>query len=121
MAGLASDRKSIVNKVNEAFTKNNVEAFLALCSNDIEWTMVGDTTVKGKDAIRKWMGSMPAQPPKFTVANIIAEGDHAMAHGDMTMDENDQKAVPYSYCDLYHFRGNEIDQLRSFVIKTAGK
>jgi hypothetical protein len=37
------------------------------------------------------------------------------------MDENGQQAVPYAYCDIYHFRGNEIDQLRSFVIKTAGK
>ena len=76
--------------------------------------------MKGKDAIREWMGSMPMQPPKFTVNDVIAEGDFAMAHGNMKMDENGQKAVPYSYCDIYHFRGNEIDQLRSFVIKTNG-
>ena len=121
MTTMTTDRKQIVNQVNDAFAANNVEGFLALCVNDVEWTMVGDTTVKGKDAIRKWMGSMNMEPPKFTVTDVIADGDFAMAHGDMKMDENGQKAVPYSYCDIYHFRGNEIDQLRSFVIKTAGK
>ena len=121
MAVVATDRKAIVNKVNEAFAVNNVEGFLDLCANDVVWTMVGDRTVKGKEEIRKWMASMTMDAPKFTVSDVIAEGDFAMAHGDMKMDENDQKAVPYSYCDIYHFRGNEIDQLRSFVIKTAGQ
>ena len=121
MAAIATDRKAIVNKVNEAFANNDVEGFLALCASDVVWTMVGDRTVKGKDEIRKWMGSMNMEAPKFTVSDVIAEGDLAIAHGDMKMDENGQKAVPYSYCDIYHFRGNEIDQLRSFVIKTAGK
>ena len=64
---------------------NNVEGFLALCANDVEWTMVGDRTVKGKDGIREFMTSMPMQPPTFTVSDVIAEGDFVMAHGDMRM------------------------------------
>ena len=118
---MATKNKEIVNKVNEAFADNNVEGFLAQCANDVEWTMVGDQTVKGKDAIRKFMQSMPAQPPTFTVSEVIAEGDFVMAHGDMMMDEKGEKNVPYAYCDIYHFRGGQIDELRSFVIKTAAK
>jgi uncharacterized protein len=117
---MAAKNKEIVNQANAAFADNNVEGFLALCANDVEWTMVGDRTVKGKDAIREFMSSMPTQPPAFTVNDVIAEGDFVMAHGNMKMDENGQKAVPYSYCDIYHFRGNQIDQLRTFVIKTNG-
>jgi uncharacterized protein len=117
---MAVKNKAIVNKANAAFADNNVEGFLALCANDVEWTMVGDRTVKGKDGIREFMASMPMQPPTFTVSDVIAEGDFVMAHGDMRMDENGRKAVPYAYCDIYHFRGNQIDQLRSFVIKTDG-
>ena len=117
---MAAKNKEIVNKANAAFADNNVEGFLALCANDVEWTMVGDRTLKGKDAIREFMSSMPTQPPTFTVNDVIAEGDFVMAHGNMKMDENGQKAVPYSYCDIYHFRGKQIDQLRTFVIKTNG-
>jgi ketosteroid isomerase-like protein len=61
------------------------------------------------------------EPPKFTVANIIAEGDFVTLHGDMTMKDKDGKTVPYSYCDFYRFRGDKIAELRAFVIKTEAK
>jgi ketosteroid isomerase-like protein len=114
--------KELIEKVNAAFTKGDNEGFLSFCAEDVEWTMVGDKAVKGKDAIRKWMASMGnMEPPKFTVNHIIAEGDFGMAYGDMTMKDKDGKAVPYSYCDIYRFRDNKIVELRSYVIKTEAK
>jgi len=110
--------KAIVEQVNAAFADNDVEGFLSFCADDVEWTMVGDTTVKGKDAIRQWMASMDAQPPTFTVASVIGEGDFVAASGDMTMVDKDGKSAPYAYCDLYRFRGDKIVELRSFVVKT---
>jgi ketosteroid isomerase-like protein len=81
--------------------------------------MVGDTSVSGKGAIRQWMESMDnREPPKFSVDNVIADGDFAIAHGDMTMKEKDGSTGSYSYCDLYRFRGDKIAELRAFVIKT---
>jgi uncharacterized protein len=116
---MSARNKEIVQKVNAAFAANNVEGFLAFCADDVTWTMVGDRTVKGKDEIRKWMASVGGyEAPQFTVDNVIAEGDVVIAHGDMTMKE-DGKVVPYSYCDLYRFRGDKIADLRAFVIKTS--
>jgi len=113
--------KAIVEKVNAAFAENSVEGFLSFCADDIEWTMVGDRTVKGKDAIRTWMASMgSSEPPKFTVQNVVGEGDFVVAYGDMTMKE-DGKLNPYAYCDVYRFRGGTIAELRSFVLKTGKK
>jgi ketosteroid isomerase-like protein len=34
------------------------------------------------------------------------------------MKDKEGKAVPYSYCDIYRFRGGKIVELRSFVTKT---
>jgi hypothetical protein len=48
---------------------------LSFCTDDFTWTMVGDTTVRGKDPIRKWMASMDPQPPIFTIQQTVAEGD----------------------------------------------
>ena len=118
---MSDKSKEIVEKVNAAFAENNLEGFLSFCTDDVEWTMVGDKTVKGKESIRQWMASMDMEPPKFTVDHVIAEGDFVVAHGDMTMKDKDGKAVPYSYCDIYHFRGAMIVELRSFVIKTEGR
>jgi ketosteroid isomerase-like protein len=110
--------KDLIEKVNAAFAEGNNEGFLSLCAEDVEWTMVGDRSVKGKDSIRQWMASMEIEPPKFTVNHIIAEGDIGMAYGDMIMKDKDGKTVPYSYCDIYRFRGDKIAELRSYVIKT---
>ena len=119
---MSEKNKEIIAKVNTAFAENNTEGFLSFCAGDVEWTMVGDKTVKGKDAIRKWMAEMkPAEPPKFTVDNVIADGDFVTAYGDMTMKDKDGKPASYSYCDVYRFRGDKIAGLKAFVIKTEAK
>jgi ketosteroid isomerase-like protein len=118
---MSAKNKEIVEKINASFAEGGVEGFLSFCADDVEWTMVGDKSVKGKDAIRKWMASMDVEPPKFTVDNIIAEGDFVTAYGDMTMKDKDGKDASYSYCDIYRFRGDKIVALSSFVIKTEAK
>jgi len=118
---MSEKNKEIIEKVNAAFAEGSTEGFLSFCADDVQWTMVGDKTVKGKEAIRQWMTSMPSEPPKFTVANVIAEGDFVTAFGDITMKDKDGKTVPYSYCDIYRFRGDKIVELRAFVIKTEAK
>jgi uncharacterized protein len=115
---MSDKNKEIIEKINAAFTGGSTEGFLSFCAEDVTWTMVGDKTVKGKDAIRKWMGSMNIEPPKFTVNKVIADGDFGMAYGDMTMKEKDGKTAPYSYCDVYRFQGGKVIELTSFVIKT---
>ena len=113
----ASRNKATIEKVNDAFRQNNVEGFLALCSDNVVWNMVGDSTVKGKDAIRKWMASMPSEPPKFTVAQTIAEGDFATCTGHMTMKDKDGTVSPYGFCDVYRFEGDKIAELNAYVVK----
>jgi uncharacterized protein len=118
---MPANHKETVNKVNAAFAANELEGFLSLCTDDVQWTMVGDRTVKGKDAIRNWMTPMMTEPPKFTVLELIADGEFVTGYGDMTMKDKDGSVSPYSYCDVYRFREDKIAELRSFVIKTDGK
>jgi ketosteroid isomerase-like protein len=118
---MSAGNREIVEKVNAAFAENSVEGWLGFCADDVEWTIVGEKSVKGKEAIRNWMASMDIEPPKFTVARIIAEGDSVVAHGNMTMKDKEGKTAPYAYCDVYRFRNNKIVELLSFVVKTEPK
>lgn len=118
---MAQRNKELISKVNTAFAEGNAEKFLAFCDENVKWTMVGESTIEGKDGIRKWMASMPKEPPQFTVDNVIADGDFVSAYGDMTMKEKDGQPASYSYCDVYRLRGDKIIELTSFVIKTAPK
>ncbi|KAM3103699.1 nuclear transport factor 2 family protein [Phormidesmis sp. 146-20] len=118
---MSENNKAILEEANAAITEGNNEGFLSFCANDMEWTFVGDKTLNGKEAVRQWMATAYVEPPKFRVANLIAEGDFVTALGDITIKDENGKAADYSYCDIWRFRGDKIVELRAFVIKTEVK
>lgn len=122
---MSERNKEIVRKVNKTFLNGNFEGFLDFCTDDVAWTIVGERTVNGKEAIRQWMAEMATvnpEPPKFTVVDpVIAESDFVVSRGDMTMKDKTGELGQYSYCDIYRFRGGKIAELNSFVVKTQSK
>jgi uncharacterized protein len=118
---MSEKNKAILEKGNAAIAEGNNEGLLSFCTDDTEWAFVGDKTLKGKEAVRQYMAATYIEPPKFTVTNLIAEGDFVMALGDITLKDEDGKAVHHSYCDVWRFRGDKIVELRAFVIKTEVK
>lgn len=118
---MSAKNKEVFKKADAAFAEGSIEGFLSFCVDDVVWTIIGEKTVKGKDAIRQWLASIDMEPPKFTVENVIAEGDLLTAHGNMTMKDKEGKIVPYAYCDIYRFQDGKIVELTSFVIKTQAK
>jgi uncharacterized protein len=118
---MSEKNKAILEEGNAAIAEGNNEGFLSFCAEDTEWTFVGDKTLKGKEAVRQYMAATYIEPPKFTVTNLIAEGDFVMALGDITLKDKDGKAIHHSYCDVWRFRGGKIVELRAFVIKTEVK
>ncbi len=116
---MPTGNKEIVEKVNAAFAENNMEGFLSFCADDFEFAMVGEKSLKGKEAVRQWMNSMgDMEPPRISNIKIIAEGDFVASHGTMTMKDKDGKTAPYAYCDVYQFRDSKIVELTAFVMKT---
>lgn len=113
--------KEIVEKVNASFLEGNTDAFLELCADDVVWTMVGDNHVRGKETIRKWMAGMNQEPPSFTVRNIIAEGDFAACHGDMTMKNEQGGEDTYAYCDVYRMGEGKVQEMTSYIVKTGAR
>lgn len=112
-----SDNKSILGKANAAIAQGDNEGFLAFCTDDTEWKYVGDKTLKGKEAVRRYLEAAE-EPPKFSVTDLIAEGDFVTALGEITTKDEDGKPVHQSYCDVWRFREGKMAELRAFVIKT---
>ncbi len=113
---VASTQKRIVEQANAAFSRNDMEAFLSLCTENVEWSMVGESNVKGKQAIREWLKSMDPGTPTIKLDRIVADDDTAVACGSFVM-----KNVPYEFCDVYRFEGERISSLKAFVVKPAGQ
>ncbi len=115
---MTGNNKKIVNEVNDAFANNQVEGFLKHCADDVVWRMIGEKTTNGIKEIREWMAQMKdAEPPKFTIDEVVAEGDTVVCRGDMTMKDKDGSEGNYAYCDIYGFRSGKIQSLDSYIIK----
>jgi ketosteroid isomerase-like protein len=118
---MSEKNKAILEEANAHVARGNYEGFLAFCADDTQWTFVGDRTLKGKEAVRQYMAATYLEPPKFTTDNLIAEGEFLTVLGDITLKDEDGKAVRHSYCDVWRFRDGMIVELKAFVIKTEDK
>ena len=115
---MSEKNKAILEEANAFVAEGNNEGFLAFCTEDTEWTFVGERILKGKEAVRQYMAAAYIEPPKFTTDNSIAEGEFLTVLGDITLTDADGKAIHHSYCDVWRFRGGMIAELKAFVIKT---
>jgi ketosteroid isomerase-like protein len=115
---MKENNKAILEKANAAITDGDNEGFLSFCTEETAWTFVGDKTLQGKEAVRQWMATAYAEPPKFIVENLIAEGDFVTAIGKISMKDKDGKTADYLYCDVWRFRDGKMDELKAFVIKS---
>ena len=108
--------KSILEKANAAIVKRDFEGFLQLCTEDTEWTFVGERTLRGKEAVRKWMADTYREAPEFDVHRMVAEGDFVIAIGEITLKDNKGGSSRHEYCDVWRFRDGLLAELRAFVV-----
>ena len=113
---MSDANKATLKNANAAIAAGNYEGFLAFCTDDTEWTFLGDKTLKGKQAVRDWMAQTYMAPPKFNMANLIAEGEYVADYGDISVKNNDGTETRSSYCDVWRFRDGKMAALRAYVV-----
>jgi uncharacterized protein (TIGR02246 family) len=118
---MSEKNKAILKQANAAVVKGDYEGFLSHCTDDVEWTFVGEKTLKGKEAVRRYMNSTYIEPPKFLVAQLIAEGDFVTAIGDIDMRDETGKTAHSAYCDVWRIRDGKLAELRAFVVEIKGE
>lgn len=114
---MSEKNKAILTQANAAVVRGDFEGFLSHCTEDVEWTFVGEQTLKGKKAVRQYMMETYVEPPKFVVSHLIAEGDFVTALGDITIKDRNGKEVDSAYCDVWRIRDGKLAELRAFVIE----
>ncbi len=113
------DNKTTLLKANDAVTRGDNEMFLSFCTDDTEWTFIGDQTLRGKEAVRQYMAKAYIEPPKFMVDNLIGDAEFVTAIGRISMKDESGKMIDYSYCDVWRFRDGKMAELKAFVIQNT--
>ncbi len=111
--------KSLLESANAALVRGDIEGFLIHCSEDIVWVTVGQQPILGKAALRERMRVEYAEPPEFTIEQLIEEGDWLVALGSITLKGADGNARVHLYSDAWRCEGGKLAELRAFVMKPA--
>ncbi|MCW3466175.1 nuclear transport factor 2 family protein [Chitinophaga nivalis] len=109
--------KAILENANALITEGDYEGFLSFCTDDTEWTFVGDKILQGKEAVREFMAEAYKEPPKFHVEHLIAEGEFVTALGKISLKNQEGKLIDYAYCDVWRLRDGKLHELKAFVIE----
>ncbi len=117
---MPTTNKDVLAQANAAVSRGDHEGFLAFCTDDTEWTFLGDRTLSGKDAVRQWMAdSYRAAPPKLHVHRMVAEGDFLTAVGDIVLTDDNGRTSRHAYCDVWRLRDGKLATLHAFVVETS--
>ena len=115
---MPDENKAVLARANAEVVRGDHEGFLAYCTEDVVWEFVGERTLAGKAAVRRYMAETYVRPPRFTVSRLIAEGDFVTALGDITLTDESGRDVTYAYCDVWRLRDGKLAELRAFVVET---
>jgi uncharacterized protein len=116
---MSEDNKAILLSANAAIDRADTEGFLSFCTDDLEWTVVGEMTLHGKQAVREWMATAYSEPPKYTVDHLIADGEFLVALGDIFVKDSQGRPTRHAYSDVWRLREGKLASLRAFVIGTG--
>ncbi|MCC2675851.1 MAG: hypothetical protein K0Q43_4017 [Ramlibacter sp.] len=113
---MPESHKSVLQKLNAAILQKDFDGCMACCTDDTEWTFVGERTLRGKTAVRAWMEDAYQVPPRFQVHRMIAEDDMLVVVGEITLDDAQGKPVRHQYSDVWRLRDGKMAALQAFVI-----
>lgn len=116
---MSEKNKELIQKINEAFAKGDVDVFSEYLSDDTRWNIIGISTIIGKSRIMNAMEMKELESlPVVTVKNVVAEGDSVVV--ESTGKATRKVGPPYnaSYCDVYRLKDGKIEEFTTYVIET---
>jgi hypothetical protein len=110
-------RKQLIKDLNIAFAKGDVRTILDMLTENMQWDMVGDKIMNGKEEVAKDLESMKDYTAvELNLDHIITHGTTAACNGSFLMKNGDK----FNFCDVYVFENNsktaKIKRMISYAI-----
>lgn len=110
-------RKLFLKELNIAFAKGDLDLIKDAIPDHINWDIVGQKSVTGKDGyLNALKGYKLWKVKELIVDTIITHGSDASVSGQIIASD---KSI-YKFCDIYRFKGaggTSINSITTFLIK----
>ena len=113
------EREKLLEKLNEAFAKCDIDFLANSVTEDITWNIVGEKIISGKKDFEKALDRMRhGGPTEIKVNEIIISEDRSVVEGIVEFYVEPGKKKKYAFCDVYIFSKKEktkFKELRTYV------
>ncbi len=119
----------IVRQVYERFGEGDLEGFLALCADDIEWTVNGPAslrkcqTFRGRAGVQRFLDILQGdwEFASFAPRQFIAEGPVVVVLGEETgSDKASGRPFENRWAHVFDVAGERIVRFREFLCHWPG-
>ena len=120
---LADTNKQLVREAFEAMGRSDIRPLTELMRDDFAWIIEGQSrfsrSYEGKEAVRRDL-LIPlfeafATPYRFTIDEIIAEGDRVVVRGRGEVQTKAGKDYNNSYCFVLRLADGKLIELREYL------
>lgn len=102
------------------FSSGNFKFSYDYLSDDIQWNIVGDKILSGKDNVIEFCNKtaeyISGVITKFNIINLIEEDNCIAIDGTAEFINKENVTTNVSSCDLYNFKNNKIQSITSYCI-----
>ena len=106
----------LLKKISEEFAKGNLDFSEVYLADDIEWNILGESPVIGKNQVLEVSKMLQLESfPVITIKNIVAEGDYVVI--ESTGEAKTKSGKPYNqtYCDVFKFKGETLYKITTYL------
>lgn len=112
-------------QIAEAFSAGKFQMTFPFLEDDIEWNIVGENLLKGKEAVMQFCDQTAKYftevTTNFTMGHLVV-GDNCVAiDGKAVFTKKDGCQNFISSCDVYCFKEGKLIQINSYCISTEKK
>ena len=102
----------------EEFSKGNFQAVYPYFADDVQWIMVGDQVMKGKEEVIEGCEKMLQEITVDTLINtsVTCDTNRIAIEGYCEFLNSESIPATVYYCDVYHFESNVIKSIASYAI-----
>ncbi len=108
-------RTDLIRQYYAAWLQDDLEAVLALCTDDLVAVNVPIGPIRGKQAVRAFLTKFGRgmQQKHYVIERILESGDYATVEG-VEQYVKDGKAVSLPYLSSFRFRDDKIAEWRDY-------